>query len=75
MLRRNNIFSEENIARMMTENDAYIRSGIEENAAFWPIDAPDYFDGSDYEEEKERILQYVPLILDTLDRRFGYVNE
>ncbi len=75
MLRRNNIFSEENIARMMTENDAYIRSGIEENAAFWPIDAPDYFDGSDYEEEKERILQYVPLILDTLDKRFGYVNE
>ncbi|MBO7587166.1 MAG: CotH kinase family protein [Bacteroidales bacterium] len=75
MLRRNNIFSEENIARMMTENDAYIRSGIAENTALWPIDAPDYFDGSDYEEEKERILQYVPLILDTLDRRFGYVNE
>ena len=75
MLRRNNIFSEENIARMITENDAYIRSGIAENTALWPIDAPDYFDGSDYEEEKERILRFVPLILDTLDKRFGYTNE
>jgi len=75
MLRRNNIFSVKNIEKMMQENDAYIRVGIEENAALWPVDATDYFDGNDYEAEKELILRYVPLILDTLDKRFGYTNE
>lgn len=71
-LRKNGIFSYEQIYQMVQDNDRYIRLGIDENVRLWPFDSPYYFDGNNYEEEVKLLLEFVPLSLKRLDEMFGY---
>ena len=61
------IFSVENLKRMVEQNDALIKSAVEENANLWGYTGEFYFDDNDYEQEKNLILQFVPLSLGRMD--------
>lgn len=71
-LRKDGVFSYENIYQMVQDNDRYIRLGIDENVRLWPFDSENYYDGNNYEEEVKLLLEFVPLSLKRLDEMFGY---
>lgn len=71
-LRKDGIFSYENIYKMVQENDRYVRLGIEKNEALWPYDGQYYYDSNNYEEEVKLLLEFVPLSLQRLDEMFDY---
>ena len=66
-LRRTGVFTEDNIRKMVEQNDVLIRSAIEDNARIWGYHSEFYFDDNDYEQEKNLILQFVPLSLGRMD--------
>ena len=66
-LRRNGIFTEDNIRKMVEQNDALIRTAIEENACIWGYHSEFYFDDNNYEQEKALILEFVPLSIKRMD--------
>ena len=71
-LRDENIITYKKIKKMMLENDKIIQKGMPENLMKWSFDSKFYYDGNNYEQEKDIILQFVTLSLDNMDKRFGY---
>lgn len=68
---RKKVFTEENIGRMIAENDHIVAPHIAKNARIWPIDDPMYYDKSTYQQELKRIRRYVKLRIAQLDKKFG----
>ena len=71
-LRRDKIFSYQNIEKMVQEYDSLIRCGLKENESLWPCNGDYYYDDNNYEQEKNLLLEFVPLSLQRWDKVFGY---
>lgn len=71
-LRKSGIFSYENMEKMIKENDAWVRLGLDENMRLWPFDSDNYYDAAGYDEECALILEFVKMNLSRLDKQMGF---
>jgi hypothetical protein len=67
---RKNVFTVENIYKLIAQNDQILRPYISKNAAVWPIDNPWYYDSNDYFQELDRMKNFIRKRLVQLDKRF-----
>lgn len=72
---RKTVFTNENIALMMSENDKIIGSHVTKNAERWSIHGKWYFDDNDYIAELDLIKDYVSRRLKQLDKRFNHQEK
>ena len=69
-LRQSGISSYQKIEKMVQENDRFVKAGLDENNALWPVDSEFYSDANGYEQEKSLILEFVRESLERMDSRF-----
>ena len=72
---RKSIFTNENIALLMDENDKIIGPHVAKNAERWSIKSKWYFDDNDYNAELVLIKEYVSKRLKQLDKRFNHQEK
>ncbi len=74
-LRKSGVISNENIEKLVQENDRLIRKAVEANFKIWPVDSKWYFDDNNYPEERNVILDFSKLRISQLDERFQYLGN
>jgi hypothetical protein len=74
-LRKSGVISNQNIEKLVQENDRLIRKAVEANFKIWPVDSKWYFDDNNYPEERNVILDFSKLRISQLDERFQYLGN
>ena len=72
---RKSVFTNENIAKLIAENDKIIGPHITKNTELWSIKGKWYFDDNDYNTELDLIKDYVSRRLKQLDKRFNHQEK
>lgn len=69
-LRKEGIFSRENIEKHIQDNDKYISSEVVQNFKKWPADIAWYYDDNSYQQELDWMLTFVDIRITQLDEYF-----
>ncbi|MCQ2287047.1 MAG: CotH kinase family protein [Bacteroidales bacterium] len=73
-LRKNNIFSNENIAQKVEENEQKIVLAKDENFKLWPVNSSNYYDDHSHEEEIRYMQEFIKENLTRLDKYFNGIH-
>jgi hypothetical protein len=69
-LRKEGIFSRENIEKHIQDNDKIISSDVVQNFKKWPADIAWYYDDNNYQQELDWMLTFVDIRIAQLDEYF-----